>query len=112
MPKHFHKLKFMLPLIVFACSSTNQNLKSAGSENVSNSKINRENYYDFYETNSSLLLTTNWLRKNDALPIIADELGKLGYKPKTSVLYELADGKTVVLDFYDRENDLGIVFNE
>ena len=76
-----------------------------------NPKINSENYYEYYQSGGTKSTTTNWLRRHEAVPIIIDELEKLGFKTKQYILYELEDGGQIILDVYNRENDLGIVFN-
>jgi len=73
--------------------------------------INSENYYEYYQSGGTKSTTTNWLRRHEAVPIIIDELEKLGFKTKQYILYELEEGEQIILDVYNRENDLGIVFN-
>jgi len=77
----------------------------------SNSEINSENYYDYHLSNRTASTTTNWLRRHEAVPIIINELEKLGFKTKPYILYELEDGGQIILDVYNRKIDLGIVFN-
>lgn len=54
---------------------------------------------------------TDWLRKDDILPVIKEELrsSKLGYV-REDVVYQLRDGRVLLLDFYIKEIDMGIVF--
>jgi hypothetical protein len=56
-------------------------------------------------------LTTNWISRHEAVPIIIDELNKLGYKTSSYELYELPDSNRIIVDVYNRDNDLGIVYN-
>jgi len=83
----------------------------AQTDNKQNPKINSENYYEYYHTGGTNSTTTNWLRRHEAVPIIIDELEKLGFETKQYILYELENGEQIILDVYNRENDLGIVFN-
>jgi hypothetical protein len=76
-----------------------------------NPEINSKNYYEYYQSGGTKSTTTNWLRRHEAVPIIIDELEKLGFKTKQYILYELEEGEQIILDVYNRENDLGIVFN-
>ena len=73
--------------------------------------INRNNYYDFLKHSELQPITTNWLRRNEALPIIVDELTRAGHKIKTGVPYQLADGRRLVLDAFIEELNAGVVFN-
>jgi len=83
----------------------------AQTNEIPNPKINSENYYDYYQSGGTVSTTTNWLRRHEAVPIIIDELEKLGFKTKQYVLYEFKEGEQIILDVYNRKNDLGIVFN-
>lgn len=85
--------------------------KKVTPDEVANPKINRDNYYDFYSTAKPFPVTTNWLRRHEAVQIIIDELNKLGYKTSAYELYELADSNLIIVDVYNRDNDLGIVYN-
>jgi hypothetical protein len=76
-----------------------------------NPKINSENYYEYHQSAGTVSTTTNWLRRHEAVQIIIDELKKNGFKTKQYVLYELEVGVQIILDVYNRKNDLGIVFN-
>jgi hypothetical protein len=76
-----------------------------------NPKINSENYYEYYQSGGTEKITTNWLRRNEAVSIIIDELEKLGFETKEYILYELEDNNQIIVDVYQRENNIGIVFN-
>ena len=79
--------------------------------NKPNPNINSDNYYEYYQSGGIKSTTTNWLRRHEAVPIIIDELEKLGFKTKQYILYELENGEQIIVDVYNRKNDLGIVFN-
>lgn len=83
----------------------------AQSNDIINPKINSENYYEYYQSGGTVSTKTNWLRRHEAVPILIDELEKLGFETKQYVLFELEDGEQIILDIYNRENNLGIVFN-
>ncbi len=51
------------------------------------------------------------MRRNEAVPIIIDELEKLGFETKQYILFELENEEDIILDVYNRENNIGIVFN-
>lgn len=87
------------------------NLSFAQSEK---DKINRDNYYEYRVTQVSGQgnISTGWIRRNEAVPIIIEELEKLGLKTSSYVLYELEDGNKILLEAYNRENDIGVVFNK
>jgi len=90
----------ILILSIFNCT---------GQENgTANPEINSENYYDYHTSGATV---TNWIRRNEAVPIIIDELGKLGFETFQYVMFELNDGEQIILDVYNRKNNIGIVFN-
>jgi hypothetical protein len=76
-----------------------------------NSQIDTQNYYEYYHSGSTVPTTTNWLRRHEAVPIIVDELEKLGFKTREYVLYELEDNDKIIIDVFNKENNIGIVFN-
>ncbi|WP_225037378.1 hypothetical protein [Winogradskyella sp. SM1960] len=101
---YFKTIVFGILILTFT------NCKAQTDEKL-NPKINSENYYEYYQSGGIKSTTTNWLRRHEAVPIIIDELEKLGFKTKQYILYELENGEQIILDVYNRENDLGIVFN-
>jgi hypothetical protein len=76
-----------------------------------NPNINSENYYEYYHSGGTVRTTTNWLRRHEAVPVIIDELKKLGFETREYILYELEDNDQIIIDVYLRENNIGIVFN-
>ena len=101
---HLKNIVFGLLLLTFT------NCKAQTDEKA-NPKINSENYYEYYQSGGTKPTTTNWLRRHEAVPIIIDELEKLGFETKQYILYELENGEQIIVDVYNRKNDLGIVFN-
>jgi len=83
----------------------------AQSNEIANPKINSENYYEYYQSGGTVSTKTNWLRRHEAVPIIIDELEKLGFKTKQYILFELENAEQIILDVYNRKNNLGVVFN-
>jgi hypothetical protein len=83
----------------------------AQSDESPNPKINSENYYEYYQSGGTTKTTTNWLRRHEAVPIIIDELEKLGFKTKQYILFELENEEEIILDVYNRENNVGVIFN-
>tara|TARA_B100000378_G_scaffold277406_1_gene277657 strand:- start:779 stop:1351 length:573 start_codon:yes stop_codon:yes gene_type:complete len=77
----------------------------------SNSLIDNKNYYEYYYSANAVPTTTNWLRRHEAVPIIADELKNLQFKTKEYILYELEGNDKIIVDVYNKENNVGIVFN-
>lgn len=71
------------PIFLIISCSTTKNIKTA--EALPNSEINRNNYYIFYSTAGLSPVTTNWLRRNEAIPIIIDELEILRQDIRTFV---------------------------
>ncbi|MBJ2176480.1 hypothetical protein JBL43_19675 [Aureibaculum sp. A20] len=76
-----------------------------------NPKINSENYYEYYHSSGTTKTTTNWLRRHEAVPIIIDELEKLGFETKQYILFELENEEEIILDVYNRDKNFGVVFN-
>ncbi len=112
MSRHLIKiLAFSSLFTILSCSLIQTTTKTSEKKESSNPKINRENYYDYYFTSKPFNLVTNWLTRNEAVPIIVEELDKLGYKTFTFRLYELPDSSHIIVDVYNRDKDLGIVFN-
>ena len=100
-----------LKIIVFGILILSfSNCKVQNNERL-NPKINSENYYDYYQSGGTVSTTTNWLRRHEAVPIIIDELEKLGFETKEYILYELEENDQIIIDVYQRESNIGIVFN-
>ncbi|MFS4493892.1 hypothetical protein [Maribacter sp. 2308TA10-17] len=104
-----HRLYFNI--IVFGVVFMSFTSCNGQADKTQDPKINAENYYEYYQSGGTTPTTTNWLRRHEAVPIIIDELEKLGFETKQYILYELDGGEQIILDVYNRENDLGIVFN-
>jgi hypothetical protein len=101
-----HSFNFLTLLILL----TLNNLSFAQSEK---DKVNSDNYYEYRVTPvpGQGVVSTDWIRRNEAVPIIIEELEKLGLKISPYVLYELEDGNKIILEAYNRQNDIGLVFN-
>lgn len=110
MTKLYISITTLLFMVMLGCTTPGQ-AQSTSSDNTADANINRDNYYKHYKAGGAVPLTTNWLRRNEAVPIIVDELTKLGYRTHDYVLYELEDGSNILLDVYSRGSDLGVVFN-
>ena len=96
-------------LIAFISCSTTKNIEDKSYNNeVLNPKINQDNYYNYHSSN---FISTGWLRYNDAIPIIINEFRNAGYLTETKILYELSNGNRIIIDVYDRVNNIGVVFN-
>ncbi|MFT2011551.1 hypothetical protein ACMA1I_22965 [Pontibacter sp. 13R65] len=101
----------ILSIFISSCSTTNPSLHSV--TELADPSINRDNYYEYHKkSGGGEPLTTAWLRRSEAVQVIIDELKELGHLPKEYVLYEFADGNTLVVDAYISEKDLAIVFNQ
>jgi len=96
-------------LIVFlSCSTTKEIENKSIKNNILNPNINKDNYYNYYSSN---FISTDWLRYNEAIPIIIDEFRKAGYLTETRVLYELPSEKRIIIDVFNRIDNIGVVFN-
>lgn len=73
-----------------------------------NDKINANNYYDFY---TRTLNKTSWLKRDEIVPIIIEELDKYNFKHNcTYQLYELYDTLNIILDVYSTEKKIGFIY--
>ncbi len=74
-----------------------------------NKEISIENYYNHYTTGESL--TTNWLRRNEIVPIIIEELQRYGFEDNFEYkLYKLKNEQFIVLDVYNEKDNFGFVY--
>ena len=80
-------------------------------------EIDTSNYYDYYVTldNRDNLInkfvTTDWLRERDVVPVIMEELKKIGYKGLSEyTLFEIEKGKIVVLSVYSKKSKFGFFY--
>lgn len=89
------------------------------SQNASgqNSKISNKNYYDFYYGPGSKVklkgkgILTNWLRNEEVVPVLLDELQKAGYEwLSANRLYHLDSAKYVVLSAFSQKSNLGFIY--
>jgi TonB family protein len=82
--------------------------------NSQNSDINNKNYYEFFQTvQGKEKLGTNWLRRNEVVPIIKEELDKYGFEGNFEYkLYSISSEKTIILDVYSRKENFGFVYKE
>lgn len=72
-----------------------------------NNKINAENYFEFYTSAKN----TNWLKRNEIVPIIMEELEKYNFKWNFEyVIYNLNDSIEILLDAYSTENNFGFIY--
>ena len=97
--KQFYLLSFLLFIMSLTLSSQNV-------------EITKNNYYDYYNSIEGESITTNWLRRNEVIPIIIEELTKYGFENNYEyVLYSIDSNKYLVLDVYSRKEKIGFLFN-
>jgi hypothetical protein len=80
-----------------------------------NSKIDTSNYYNYLspENVKRNSLTTNWLRLDDVVPIMLDELKKAGYDwLYDRTIYKLENGQHINISAYSRKNNIGFLYIE
>lgn len=72
-----------------------------------NNKINADNYFEFHTS----MKNTNWLKRNEVVPIIIEELEKYNFKWNFEyVLYDLNDSIEILMDAYSTENNFGFIY--
>lgn len=77
-----------------------------------NLEITKNNYYDYHNLIEGTSITTNWLRRNEAIPIIIEQLNKYGFEHNYEyVMYSIDSNKYLVLDVYSRKEKIGFLFN-
>ena len=85
------------------------------------SNINDSNYYDYYVNFPQLKakgiqgkkITTNWLRKNDVIPIIMEELKNAGYENVSdNVLFKIDENQYFVLSAFSSKSQFGFLYIE
>ncbi|MBX7226348.1 MAG: hypothetical protein K1X55_09980 [Chitinophagales bacterium] len=79
--------------------------------------INPSNYYDYfcnsYDSLKGTELTTNWLRLEDAVPVMLDELQNAGYDwVYDRTIYKLMNGQYLNISAYSRKNNIGFLYIE
>ena len=81
--------------------------------------INTSNYYDHYVNFPQLKakgiqgknLTTNWLRKNEVIPIVIEELKSAGYENLSdNVLFKTTQNQYLVSDLYSNKSNFGFLY--
>ena len=101
------KLKFLLVLLVSGFNCLSQN------------KFNTDNYYDYYISYEKFAskkmqgstITTNWLRSDEIVPIIIEELKNSGYtRTNEYALYKVRDGQHLVLTVYVPVLNFGFLY--
>lgn len=77
-------------------------------------QINHDNYYSYYlGSYEGKSFTTNWLRKNEVIPIILEELKKFGFGHSyENRMYEISDGNKIVLAVYNPKYRIGFLYHE
>lgn len=79
------------------------------------SKINFNNYYDYLSPKNlkGTGLKTNWLRLDDAVPILLEELKKAGYDwLYDRTIYKLKNGQRINISAYSRKSNIGFLYIE
>lgn len=79
------------------------------------SKIDSSNYYNFLNPKNlkGRGLTTNWLRLDDVVPIMLDELKNVGYDwLYDRTIYKLENGQHLNISAYSRKNNIGFLYIE
>ena len=90
---------------------------SFGQEDI-NLKADTSNYYDFYSKgkNSNLatpFVSTDWLRLNDVVPILMEELKNAGYDWLYDYcLFKVDSVHYIVLSAYSRKSNFGFLYIE
>ncbi len=80
-----------------------------------NSKIDSSNYYNYLSPKKlkGQGLTRNWLRLDDVVPIILDELKNAGYDwLYDRTIYKLENGQHLNISAYSRKNNIGFLYIE
>lgn len=105
------KLKCLLFSIIFTLVAKAQPLDI--------NKIDTSNYCDysiFHTDNQKYLkgkeLMAGFLHREEVVPIILDELKRIGHAGLSDVLYKTDNGQYIVLDVYDLDSKTGFVYIE
>lgn len=79
-----------------------------------NDKIDSSNYYSYYSYGKNLKgqnLTTSWLKMDEVVPVIMDELEKAGHDWLYDYsLFKVAPGQYIVLAAYSRKSNFGFLY--
>lgn len=86
-------------------------------QNDINTSIDTSNYYQFFKTGYTGLLgqrlTTDWLRLDDIVPVVMDELKEGGYDwLYDRVLFKVDTDEYIVLAGYTRKSNFGFLYIE
>lgn len=82
-------------------------------------QVTAENYYDYFIKGPATsvkgavgnTLTTNWLRENEVVPIIMEELKNAGYEWLYDYsLFQISDNQYIVLSAYCRKSNFGFLY--
>jgi hypothetical protein len=80
-----------------------------------NSNIDTSNYYEYFSPRNlkGKKLTTNWLRLDDVVPIMLEELKNAGYDwLYDRTIYKLQNGQYINISAYSRKNNIGFLYIE
>lgn len=81
--------------------------------------INASNYYDYYVHFPQLKakgvegksITTNWLRREEVIPVIVEEFKKAGYEyVMDNVLFKIENDKYIILSAYSSTSNFGFLY--
>lgn len=78
-----------------------------------NTNIDTSNYYSYFRSvgASGNRATTNWVDKEEAIPIILAELKKNNFEDVGSnILYELDSGRIIILSVFSLKSNFGILY--
>ena len=80
-------------------------------------KVDTSNYYKYYTSEVDSLkgdnLTTSWLKLDDVVPIMLEELKKAGYDwLYDRTIYKLKNGQHINISAYSRKNNIGFLYIE
>jgi hypothetical protein len=82
---------------------------AASAQNGYKMYIDTSNYYSYYTHEPGLI--TNWLRENEVVPVIMEEMERAGMEwLKEYALYKLNTGQYMVLSAYSRKSNVGIAY--
>lgn len=72
-------------------------------------RIDTSNYYSYFKSDAGL--GTNWLRENEVVPIIKEEMERAGLEAvKEYALYKFESGEYAVISVLSRKSNIGIVY--
>ena len=80
-----------------------------------NTSIDTSNYYSYFSPKDlkGHKLTTDWLRLDDVVPIMLEELKNAGYDwLYDRTIYRLENGQHINISAYSRKNNIGFLYIE